>query len=791
MWGLLYAASGVPANAAVSKKAAEYLMSEIAFLLNGEVTRVADAAPTRTLLDWLREERALTGTKEGCNEGDCGACTVIVTDKSGSKSMNACILLLPQLHGRAVRTVEGISGPKGELHPVQQAMIDHHGSQCGFCTPGFITAMATAHKNGRKDHNDQLAGNLCRCTGYAPIIRAAEAVQDQPVPAWMEEDLSRLSGIAEARGDWARPETTVELAKWYLDHPTGTLVGGATDIGLWVTKDLRDLGPVAFLDGIDDLSDIHITDDRVRIGAAATIAAAMEALAPISPDFAELLRRYGSAQVRSAATIGGNIANASPIGDTPPALIALGATLHLRRGVERRDVLLENYFIDYGKQDRVPGEFVEAVSFPRTADRLKCYKLSKRFDQDISAVLGCFNVRVIHGVVTSARIAFGGMAGIPKRARAVETSLIGKAWDENAADRSWDAFERDFAPMSDMRASAEYRLEAARGMLMRYLLEDLGAETRVLDVSPPQMTEPKPDVTASESKDTDQKSSDPELAAVAAAAAAAASAAADEVAAGAPSEDAPVTRADTDGTEGPTTQTAEAVETAASDTSGQDTAPADPSEATEKSTPDSPPDQSAEPSDASETAGASNTKDAETPSEEASQAAGTASEKDTPAATTDETKPATSGEETTPPAREEDAAPEADIKATDTSEQPAETQGESSSEAQKSEAEATPDTGSDAVEKSTETSEQVAENAEAAKSPEDAPQDVETGAKTDDGEAKRDAVLDEDAANVSDDASADKDVETSPDESKPEETPPEEVAIILPPPPKDPSEDKS
>ena len=462
-------------------------MSEIAFLLNGEVTRVTDAAPTRTLLDWLREDRALPGTKEGCNEGDCGACSVIVTDRSGSRSLNACILFLPQLQGCAVRTVEGISGPQGELHPVQQAMIEHHGSQCGFCTPGFITTMATAHKNGQTNHNDQLAGNLCRCTGYAPIVRAAEAAADDPVPEWMHEDMSKLKVAKAKPKEWARPGTTVELAKWVLDHPSGTLVGGATDVGLWVTKglkDLKDLGPVAFIDGIDDLSDISITDERVRIGAAARIADVMQALVPIHPDFAEMLRRYGSTQVRNAATIGGNIANASPIGDCPPALIALGATLHLRRGVERRDVLLENYFIDYGKQDRVPGEFVEAVSFPRSADRLKCYKLSKRFDQDISAVLGCFNVRVIHGVVTSARIAFGGMAGIPKRARAVETTLIGKAWDKNAADRSWDAFEKDFAPLSDMRASAEYRLEAARGMLSRYLLEDLGADIRVLDVRP-------------------------------------------------------------------------------------------------------------------------------------------------------------------------------------------------------------------------------------------------------------------------------------------------------------------
>lgn len=455
-------------------------MSEIAFLLNGEVTRVTDVSPTRTLLDWLREDRGLKGTKEGCNEGDCGACTVVITDEVGSRAMNACLVFLPTLQGRAVRTVEGLSGPEGELHPVQQAMIDHHGSQCGFCTPGIVASLAAGHANGRRDHNDVLAGNLCRCTGYAPIVKAAQAVEGQPVPAWMKEDLSKLSAHKGEAGDWARPETPDDLAKWCLDHPSGRLVGGATDVGLWVNKDLADLGPVAFLCDVKGLDRIRITDETVRIGAGATIEAVMHELRPLYPSFADMLRRYGSVQVRNTATIGGNIANGSPIGDSAPALIALGATVHLRRGFERRDVLLENYFIAYGKQDRRPGEFIEAISFPRVADRLKCYKISKRFDQDISALLGCFNIRVIHGVVTSARIAFGGMDGIPRRARAVESTLIGKLWDKTAADNTERAFEQDFAPISDLRAGATYRMDAARGLLQRYILEDLGANAQVL-----------------------------------------------------------------------------------------------------------------------------------------------------------------------------------------------------------------------------------------------------------------------------------------------------------------------
>jgi xanthine dehydrogenase small subunit len=459
----------------------------VRFLLNGEPAE-AEVPPTTTLLDWLRERCGLTGTKEGCNEGDCGACSVMVTDGAGARALNACILFLPQLQGKAVRTVEGIAGPGGALHPVQQAMIDHHGSQCGFCTPGFVVTMATAHLNGATDHDDQLAGNLCRCTGYAPILRAAEAAAQASVPEWMRDDPSFIlaevssGGAGGGKPPAALPKSTDELAAWYLAHPEGTLIAGATDVGLWVTKDLRDLGPVAFLHGCADLRGVTLTETEVRIGAGTTLTDLRAAVADLHPSFGELIRRYGSTQVRNAATIGGNIANGSPIGDGPPALIALGATLHLRRGEVRRMMPLEDFFLDYRRQDRQPGEFVEAVSFPRQPDRLRCYKLSKRFDQDISAVCGCFNLMVEDGTVTAARIAFGGMAGIPKRAAAVEAALIGQPWTMETVKAALPAFALDFTPLSDMRASAAYRLEAARGMLLRYFHEDAGVPVNVLEV---------------------------------------------------------------------------------------------------------------------------------------------------------------------------------------------------------------------------------------------------------------------------------------------------------------------
>ncbi|MDF1718311.1 MAG: xanthine dehydrogenase small subunit [Antarcticimicrobium sp.] len=454
---------------------------EIRFLLNGEAVAPSGVAPTQTLLDWLRERRGLTGTKEGCNEGDCGACTVMVTDASGARALNACILLLPQLHGRAVRTIEGISGPKGQLHPVQQAMIDHHGSQCGFCTPGFVVSMAVAHLNGDTDHATALAGNLCRCTGYAPILRAAEAAADQPVPEWMVGDAAWLMENGTPALP-AAPQSADTLAALYAERPEATLVAGATDVGLWVTKALRDLDPVIFLNRCADLKGVEIGEHEVRVGAMTDMNSFGAAIAPLHPSYAAMIRRYGSTQVRGAATVGGNIANGSPIGDNPPALIALDAVVHLRRADTRRAMPLEEFFIDYGKQDRQPGEFVEAVSFPRQDDRLKCYKLSKRFDQDISALCGCFNIRVEDGIVSSARIAFGGMAGIPKRAAHVESALLGQKWETDTIRMAQAGFDADFAPMSDMRASAAYRLETARAMLERYFAEDSGEGASVLEV---------------------------------------------------------------------------------------------------------------------------------------------------------------------------------------------------------------------------------------------------------------------------------------------------------------------
>jgi xanthine dehydrogenase small subunit len=457
------------------------------FTLNGASVTLTDPSPTTTLLDWLREERGLAGTKEGCNEGDCGACTVMVTDNGGVRPLNACILFLPQLSGKHVTTVEGLSAPDGTLHPVQEAMITHHGSQCGFCTPGFVMSMATAHMTGDTDHDTSLAGNLCRCTGYAPIIRAARAAEGTDVPPHlprpMQSQAKEMPSAAQpATPAFFQPKTADQLAAHYLAHPDATLVAGATDVGLWVTKQFRALEQVIFLSECDDLRAINHSPDGWHIGATATIAEIERALAPHFPSLGTMLRRYGSAQVRAAATLGGNIANGSPIGDGSPAMIALGADVHLRRGDVRRRMPLEEFFVAYGKQDRLSGEFVEAISIPAQNDSLHCNKLSKRFDQDISAVCGCLNLPNDGTTFGAVRLAFGGMAGTPARAEGAETAMTGQPVTLATIEAAMNALGEDFSPLSDMRASADYRMQSAQNMLLRAYHTISGTQTDLQEV---------------------------------------------------------------------------------------------------------------------------------------------------------------------------------------------------------------------------------------------------------------------------------------------------------------------
>jgi xanthine dehydrogenase small subunit len=356
-----------------------------------------------------------------------------------------------------------------------------------------LYARAISAKGTDAPIDEVLAGNLCRCTGYGPIVAAARATPSEAPPdvagalrVFRREAMLSLSHEDTLGGvtrRWFSPRTVAELADLALAHPRAVFVAGATDVGLWVTKQHRALETIIYLGEVAELKTLEITPDALRIGAGATYADALPALSALSDDLGAMVRRLGSMLVRASGTVGGNIANGSPIGDMPPALIALGATLHLRRGEARRDLPLEDFFIAYGRQDRRPGEFVEAVTVPRPAagSIFKVFKLSKRFDQDISAVLGAFALTFEAGVVVAARIAFGGMAATPKRARACEATLIGQAWDAAAVERAAAALGEDFQPISDMRASADYRLLAARNLLRKVLIETTtpAAATRV------------------------------------------------------------------------------------------------------------------------------------------------------------------------------------------------------------------------------------------------------------------------------------------------------------------------
>jgi len=462
------------------------------FLRHGKIETVEHFAPDTMVLDYLRLTEKSRGTKEGCNEGDCGACTVVlgeaVDGKMQYKAVNACILFLGQIHGKELITVEDLA-QGGKLHPVQQAMVDHHGSQCGFCTPGIVMSLfALGHctrKASREDVVTALAGNLCRCTGYRPIIDAGLQACNDLHDQFDDGSAAALSKIAD--GDlwvgnedqfFAAPATGKALANLVAHYPMARIVAGATDVGLWVTKQFRSQKQIIYTGRAKGFASVSNQGEALFLGAGATYADAMTALAACAPDMGAIMHRIGSVQVRNSGTIGGNIANGSPIGDMPPMLIALGAQLVLRRGENERRIKLEDFFIDYGKQDRQAGELVWAIEVPILGPRqqFKAYKISKRFDQDISAVMAAFLFTMDGAKITEARIAFGGMAATPKRASKTEAALKGKTIAE-AMSITLD----DYAPITDMRASSQYRHETAQALLTKALMELQGAEkTRVL-----------------------------------------------------------------------------------------------------------------------------------------------------------------------------------------------------------------------------------------------------------------------------------------------------------------------
>ncbi len=519
----------------------------IRFYHRGAIVTIDAAPPTRTVLDWLREDARCSGTKEGCNEGDCGACTVLIgelpdahdsADRQAIRglklhSVNACIQFLPTLHGKALFTVEDLqqiaaTDPAAApakanvipLHPVQQAMVDCHGSQCGFCTPGFVMSLFSTYENHqscgskptRQQLADDLSGNLCRCTGYRPILDAGQRMFDLPaVQLDTAPVLQALRGMAGTEGlsylprgatqkeaGFHAPRTLAELAALREAKPQATLLAGSTDIGLWVNKLFRPLGEVIFLGDVADLKRIGDVDGNLRIGAGASLEAAWQALVKRYPTLTDVWLRFASPPIRNAGTMGGNVANGSPIGDSAPVLLALDASLLLRRGKAQRKVALDSFYLDYMKSDLQPGEFVEAIEVPAASltasdAQLRAYKISKRFDCDISAVCGGFWLRLQGDTVSEVRLAFGGMAGTVKRAAAAEAALLGKPWTQETVNAAKKALAEDFKPLTDMRASAEYRHQVVQNLLQRFWLETRSqsplsqAQTSVWNVMPHQI----------------------------------------------------------------------------------------------------------------------------------------------------------------------------------------------------------------------------------------------------------------------------------------------------------------
>ena len=465
----------------------------IRFFYRGAVRAVDGMPPTRTVLQHLREDLNCTGTKEGCAEGDCGACTVVVGALGADgvvslKAVNACIQPLPALDGKALFTVEDLQQPDGSLHPVQQAMVDCHGSQCGFCTPGFVMSLWAMYLDlggrapARAEVDQALSGNLCRCTGYRPIIDAAMRMGELAPVSFDRAALaarlaplarSRLASFGDATRRWHAPRTLGELAQLCAEHPGATLVAGATDVGLWITKQMREPGEIIHVGAVDALCAVREHDGMLDIGAAVPLEDAYAAACRHYPELHELWQRFASLPVRNSGTLGGNVANGSPIGDSMPWLIALGSQVVLGSRDGERAMPLEDFYLGYQEKDLRAGEFVQSVRvpLPRPGVVFRTYKLSKRFDQDIAAVCAGFALDLDQrGAIGAARIAFGGMAATPRRAAATEAALTGRPWNEETLQLACEALAQDYQPLTDMRASAAYRLRAAQNLLRRFWL---------------------------------------------------------------------------------------------------------------------------------------------------------------------------------------------------------------------------------------------------------------------------------------------------------------------------------
>ncbi len=475
-------------------------MLMIQFLMNDQLISYDMERPDLTVLDYLREHRYLRGTKEGCASGDCGACTAVMVKKGDHgleyRNFNSCITFLGSLHGKQLITVEHLKD-NDRLHPVQQAMVDQHGSQCGFCTPGFVMSLFCLYKthqtgqitNHKENINEYLSGNLCRCTGYFPIVRAATQSLTNTEPDQFDRSAKTVSKILtnindqQGETNFYAPKSVGELTRLKNDYPDARLLAGGTDLALEVTQQHKSLQKMIYLGEVQEIGTIHRTETEIEIGATVTLDQLDIELGDHFPELRALLKRFGSRQIRNLGTVGGNIANASPIADITPVLIAMNATCVLESIEGQRKVLLEEYFLGYKQTELLNKEFIRCITLPVPDDNmhLKISKVSKRMDDDISAICLVALISVIDGITSSIRIACGGMAAIPKRAINCEKVFLDRPLQSSVIEQAKAALDQDFQPISDVRASATYRMETAKNLLDRIYIEltDKSPATRV------------------------------------------------------------------------------------------------------------------------------------------------------------------------------------------------------------------------------------------------------------------------------------------------------------------------
>ena len=456
-------------------------LQTIRFVRRGQLASVGNVTPSRTLLEVLREDLGACGTKEGCGEGDCGACTVVVAEPDGERlryrAINSCIALASSVDGKALWTVEDLAAEDGTLHPAQEAMVQCHGSQCGFCTPGFVMSLFGMYQNHERVTRElaveELSGNLCRCTGYRPILDAAMQMKSLPRAAVDEATILEL--LRRPREGFAGM-TLPQLLQERAANPQAQVVAGTTDVGLWITKQHRQFDAVLDVTRCAELRRIERYDNHLAIGAAATLTDAFAALVEERPQLKAFANRFAGLPVRNAGTLGGNVANGSPIGDSMPLLIALGAHVVLMSVRGHRSLPLEDFYTGYRQTQLAADEIVAWIKVPRprAGEFVRAYKVSKRFDDDISAVCLCIAMTLEAGAVAQVRIGAGGVAATPARARSTEAILAGRPWTEAAARAAGDALRAEFQPISDMRASAAYRAEVLGNLMQRFWLESGG-----------------------------------------------------------------------------------------------------------------------------------------------------------------------------------------------------------------------------------------------------------------------------------------------------------------------------